>query len=97
MLSTVRRLARTAQRYPDALRYFSGSSALVPSTSRGLGNYAESGYLNVDCELRYPSGNGSIKTSGTEEIYRSSRDRGRSIEAACEEFLKILGSKELNG
>jgi hypothetical protein len=96
MLSTVSRLARTAERYPEALRYFPEGSTLVLSASGEPGNYAESGYLNVYGELRYPSGNGSIKTSGKEEIYRSSGERGRSIEAAFEEFLKSLGSAELN-
>ncbi len=88
-LSTVSALARMAERHTDALEYFPEGSRLYLTAAGDRGDYIDSGYLNVYCELRYPGENGGVKSSGREEVYRSSGG-ARGVEAAFENFLQML-------
>ena len=94
-LSTISNLARIAEKYPEALRYFPKGSTLVLSASGESGDWTEPGHLQVSCELKYPGEDGRIKSSGKEAVYNS-QGGSRGVEAAFERFLKLIADGALN-
>ena len=90
-LSSISNLARIAEKHPEALRYFPEGSKLKLSADGDRGDYTESGYLTVYCELIYPSENGSLKSSGRESFYSSRGGGSQGIEAAFETFIGSIG------
>lgn len=88
-LSVVARLVQTAEKMPDALRYFPDGSRLMLSAEGERGDYTESGWLRIYCELKFPVGNGRYKSSGKESIASSQS----AAESGLRKFLRDIAGE----
>ena len=96
-LSTISNLGRIAEKYPDALKYFPSGSHIVLYGSYTLdtsGDWGSSSYYTASCALKYPAPDGSMKTSGKEEILGGWSEKG--IEGKFESFLQLIQNNSLD-